>query len=455
MVMFGAGAVAVILAFTVLGTFAARGVRSSSDYTVAGRKANSFDVGGILLGALVGGASTVGTVEMAYQFGLSAWWFTLGGGIGCLILGTWFAGPLRKTGLSTIPELLEGPYGRVTGGVALAASTLGTFISVVAQVLAGVAMLQAIIPLSATGASAGVAVSVLCFILFGGIKSYGAMGKAKIAFLYVVLAVCTLMTLYRGTTLPYLVGTFPEGPWFDLFGRGFAVDLNSGISLVVGVMTTQIYLQALFAATDARTARRGALLSAALMPPLGLLAIWIGLGMRAREPGLAASQVLPLFISQNFPPLVAGCLWSGIYITIIGTAAGLCLGIATNLSRDLFPRLLGRPLPDHLMLRLSQMGVLGLVLLASILGRVGLGSLILSWSYLSMGLRGAGTFFPLAIAILAPGRLRRGWALASSLLGLGIALGWPLTGLPGDPLVTGLCLSALCCLLGWTRKGTA
>ena len=95
MVAFGFGVGLVILGFVLLGTLAAKGVRTASDYTLAGRRAGTLDVSGILLGALVGGASTVGTVEMAYRFGLSAWWFTLGGGIGCLILGVWFAGPIR------------------------------------------------------------------------------------------------------------------------------------------------------------------------------------------------------------------------------------------------------------------------------------------------------------------------------------------------------------------------
>ena len=61
---------------------AAKEVRTSTDYTLAGRRSGTVEVSGVLLGALVGGASTVGTVEMAYRFGLSAWWFTLGGGLG-------------------------------------------------------------------------------------------------------------------------------------------------------------------------------------------------------------------------------------------------------------------------------------------------------------------------------------------------------------------------------------
>lgn len=454
MFAFGTGVLIVLLAFVILGTLSAGGVRSASDYALAGRQAGPLEVSGILLGALVGGASTVGTVEMAYRWGLSAWWFTLGGGIGCLILGLWFAGPLRRTELSTIPELLEKQYGRGTGVIALAASTLGTFISVVAQFLAALAMLQGIWPLSESAAAAGVALAILGFILLGGLKSYGVLGKAKIAFLYLVLVCCAGVSALKGATPAALWGSLPFHPWFNLFGRGPVLDLNAGLSLIVGVMTTQIYVQAVFAASSEHTACKGALLSALLMPPLGLLAIWVGLDMRVRQPGLVASQVLPRFISQNFPPLLAGCLWSGIAITIIGTAAGLCLGIATNLARDL-PFVLGRVKPsDRVLLALNRTTLVVLVFAAALLAYLAPGSLILSWSYLSMGLRGAGTFLPFAAALLCPGRLMPRWAFLSSLSGLVIALFWPMTGLPGDPLLSGLFISALCCAVGWKKKGT-
>ena len=35
-------------------------------------------VAGIIMGTLVGGSATVGTAQLAYHYGMSAWWFTLG-----------------------------------------------------------------------------------------------------------------------------------------------------------------------------------------------------------------------------------------------------------------------------------------------------------------------------------------------------------------------------------------
>ena len=39
---------------------------------------------------------------MAYTYGMTAWGFTLGGGIGCLLLGLRFAVPQRSSEKTTI-----------------------------------------------------------------------------------------------------------------------------------------------------------------------------------------------------------------------------------------------------------------------------------------------------------------------------------------------------------------
>ncbi|NLD96406.1 MAG: hypothetical protein GX635_04735, partial [Synergistaceae bacterium] len=70
--MLSAGLVLVV--FFISGLFSSRGVSSSTDYAVANRKAGVRGVSGVILGSLVGGAATVGTVQMAYQWGLSALW---------------------------------------------------------------------------------------------------------------------------------------------------------------------------------------------------------------------------------------------------------------------------------------------------------------------------------------------------------------------------------------------
>ena len=108
--LFYVAALLILAAFVAAGTFIGR-ASTPRDYSLGGRKSSAAGVTGILLGALVGGASTVGTVQMAYSYGLTALWFTLGGGIGCLLLGLRFAVPLRNSGITTVADYLAGSYG--------------------------------------------------------------------------------------------------------------------------------------------------------------------------------------------------------------------------------------------------------------------------------------------------------------------------------------------------------
>lgn len=436
---FVASALCVAAAFLALGAVSGRRVRSATDFGMAGRAASAAGVSGALLGALVGGASTVGTAELAYRHGLSACWFTVGGGLGCLVLGAWLAGPLRKSAVETIPQFLETQYGRPVGLVVLASSSLGTFLSVVAQLIAGTALLRALAPVDPVVTGALVALLTVGFAAAGGLESYAALGQAKIAALYALAIACAGAAWMRGSSPSQLWSALPRATFFDPFSLGWA-DASAATSLVVGVLCTQIYVQAVFSASDERTARRGALLSAALMPPLGALGIWVGLSMRASGQVVPPAQVLPAFLRLAFPAPVAGALWAVLLLTVVGTAAGLALGMATNLSRDLPALRSESPWPGRL-------AFLALVIVAALLA-LGRETPILAWSYLAMGLRGAGTFFPFLLAILRPGLLASRWALASSLLGLSTTLAWPLLGIGGEPLFAGLAVSGLCTGLG-------
>lgn len=68
-----------------------------------------------------------------------------------------------------------------------------------------------------------------------------------------------------------------------LFARGVLQDAGSGLSLLLGVLSTQTYAQAIWSARSDNAARKGALLSAFLMPVVGLACIGIGLFMRGHS----------------------------------------------------------------------------------------------------------------------------------------------------------------------------
>ena len=238
-------------------------------------------------------------------------------------------------------------------------------------------------------------------IVFGGIAGAGLVGKIKCFLLYLIMLLCAGLALYdAGGWQALMAGARSRGGDLSLlaYGTGSAiVDLGS---MIIGVLSTQIYLQAVFSAQSVRAARRGALLSAALIPPLGLLGIVVGLYLRGRVPELAAdsARALPYFISQSFPPAVAALFVAGLLVIVLGTGAGLALGVATNLHNDLLARLAGMRGRCQ-SARLMRILCLLIVFLAAFLTWLSLHTAILKWSYVAMGLRGTAVFGGLCLVV--------------------------------------------------------
>nr|MCR4711404.1 sodium:solute symporter family protein [Clostridia bacterium] len=99
------GIIATLSLIVGISVYSGRKVKSATDFDTAGRQAGTFEVAGGIMGTLVGGSSTIGTAQLAYNYGLSAWWFTLGAGIACLVLALFYVVPLRKMECATITEM--------------------------------------------------------------------------------------------------------------------------------------------------------------------------------------------------------------------------------------------------------------------------------------------------------------------------------------------------------------
>lgn len=77
----GVGIAAVLALLCGAGVYSGRKVKSGSDFLTGGGTAGPGLVCGTVLGSLISGQSTIGTVQLAFHFGMSAWWYTLGAGL--------------------------------------------------------------------------------------------------------------------------------------------------------------------------------------------------------------------------------------------------------------------------------------------------------------------------------------------------------------------------------------
>lgn len=473
--------IAVVLGF---GIRAARSVHSAKGFSVGGRSAGVPLVAGGIAGTCVGGGATVGTAQLAAVSGLSAWWFTIGSGVGLIIMGLFYARPLRRTALETIPQFLSQHFGLACGVFSSIISSIGILFSAVASCLPAIYIIAAIFGIPFFPATILLILAVAAYAFFGGMKSAGVGGILKMAVIWVTMAIAGIMASHSLFASPAFSAALPEGT-FNLLHGDTAHILANFSSVVIGMLCTQSYIQAIFSASNPRTASVAAFTAALISLPVGLPCAMVGIYMHTAHPEITPILSLPVYLLTEQPPLLGGIAMGGIMLSLIGSIAGLSLGIGTMLSRDIFHRarvtlrarkihkiasqpevqeidILEIPTANHPW-HLSELTVTRLIVLATIalsafIALANEGSQVLFWNYLSMALRSGGIFLPLSFAIFLPHTVSHRSATLSMALSTGAALAAVFLGAAGNPLFFGLAVSAVCllpCLLFHRGSGLA
>ena len=483
-----------------------RKVKDAKAFTTGG-KAGSWMVCGALMGTLMGGQCTVGTAQLAFNFGLSAWWFTIGAALGAVVLALFYAAPIRRSGCSTLLEIVARQYGHKAETVGSLLFLIGIFISIVAQVITSSALIGSLFHLPMLWAALIGAVLIMLLVLFGGIKSAGAAGIIKLVLLYISSLAAGVVVwrmaggfsgVGRGIDTIYALPSIAEENgiadiesihhrYGSLFGRGVMKNLGGCLSIILGVVSTQTYAQSIWSAATTPKARRGALYCAFLIPLIGAACTLVGMYMRGHYVTAAelttlqaageslpdgigvienSAQTFPAFILQHMPAWIGGIMLGTLLINILGCASGLSLGAATILVRDVIQNLMNlrkqsskastSPQLSILNFQFSiltqtRLAIVVILLLAAGAANLFRGTFINDLGFLSLGLRAVALLFPLSFALWLPGRFRPRSILVSMAVGTAAMLLAKALALPADPVYYGLALSLLVILLGSRR----
>lgn len=414
-----------ITLFIVLGSgiYSSRKVKSADDFDVGGRSAGVIMVAGSIAATIIGGAATIGTAQGGFTFGFAAWWFTLGSGIGFLIMAAFYAKPLRKSGLTTISEYLVINFGSQAGPLASIAASLGIFFSVVSSSLSSVHLIGGILNLDFFASAVVVVMLVTGFVFFGGITSSGMAGLFKVGLIFATIFLGGFLAFNDMGGLSGMHEAFPELPWFSMFGIGADHALFNLFSMIVGVISTQSYVQSLFSAKNSRTAMLGCLLAACIAIPIGLPSVIIGMFIKLHHPELNSIDTLPYYLCNYLPDWLGGAGLAALVLSCVGSIAGLSLGVGTLFSRDIFGAVF-KVHDSRKLMWINKLTVLAVTFAALIFVHSHLDSSVLQWNYLSMALRGAGIFLPVTAVIFFKGIVGKTAGLLSMFGGIASGCIW-------------------------------
>lgn len=486
------GIVATIGLILGIGFLSGRKVNDAKTFATGGNS-NSWAVCGVIMVALVGGQATVGTAQLAFSFGISAWWFTIGAGLGTLLLGLCYCRGLRHSGCTTLFEIIRNQYGRKAETLGCVLCLIGIFISIVSQVLASSAMITSITGMRYLPAALLAIAMMAALVVFGGVRSAGVSGIFKLFLLYVSAIGAGVIVLRLTHNFGFVkdsynniaelgsiaiinadsggdVASLIHKQYFNMLARGPLKDIGSCISLMLGVICTQSYAAGIWAARDVRSARRGSVLCGLLVPPIGAACAMVGIYMRAHYvteaevQALAAmgqavpegfgviqnsAQAFPKFILNHMPPWLGGIVIGALLINILGAGSGLSLGAATILVRDVYRNLVRRAFSEIKALRTT---IVLILLTAVVVSTTFSGSFINDLGFLSLGLRAVAVIVPLSCALYLPGRFTPLGARCSMVSATAALLLAKVLSLPADPIFWGLGVGIVVILLFKNKK---
>ncbi len=484
------GIILSIVLIEVVGIVSSKKVKTADDFNRAGGRAGTWVVCGTIMGTLIGGQSTVGTAQLAFTYGISAWWFTLGAALGCVFLAIGYVVPLRRSGCTTLLEVVSKEYGKKAEVLGSLLCSLGMFVSIVAQILSASALLMTLFPMKFYLAAAISCLIMMIYVVFGGLWSAGIGGVVKLILLCIStlaggIIVLSLTDGYHGlmTAIEEMIDTLVgshgrvsqedvQERYNNLFARGAAKDVGSCLSVILGVLATQSYAQGVWAAKTDSVARKGAMISAILTIPIGAACVLIGLYMRCHyvtveemkmlstigktlpeNIGVMATtaQAFPLFITHKMPEFLGGIVLGTLLITIIIGGSGLTLGSSTILVRDVFMKINPSLKDSSKNLKVSRLTIIGILLMSVFVAATFSGSFINDLGFLSMGLRATAVFIPLTLTLFFPGRFKYQWILVSIIAGTSALIVSQFLKLPIDGIFVGLTVGLICCLMGMRR----
>jgi SSS family solute:Na+ symporter len=368
-----------------MGLYAARRVKNTADFAIAGRSLPLVMVITTTFATWFGSETVLGIPAKFIQTGLHGVVEDPFGASLCLILvGTFFAKRLYRMKLLTISDYYRERYGRsveVACSVIIMLSYLGwvcaqvTALGLVFQLLSGGTISLA------WGMALGV-FSILAYTLFGGMWSVALTDFVQMIVLVLGLSILAIFATHQaGGTAPIwhflqeqkLLSFWPQGPHEQSAGwREWVFFIGAGITMMLGSIPQQDVFQRVMSAKDEKAATRGPLIGGlcylffAFVPIFLVASSFLIMPTQAWHLlGTDPQRILPTLVLEHMP-FVMQVLFFGALLSAIKSAASATLlapsiTFVENIFRQFYP-----DLSDRQALRAMQLTVL--VFAACVLG---------------------------------------------------------------------------------------
>jgi SSS family solute:Na+ symporter len=320
-----------------------RRARTADDYLVAGRRLGYPMFIGTLSAVVLGGASTIGTVSLGYEHGLSGAALVFMIGLGLIGLGVLLSRRIAVAGVYTVPELMAKRYGisaRLVSAAIMAAYAL--MIAVTSTIASGT-VFNDLLGVSTTAAIVIAGGVVVLYCVTGGMWSLTLTDIVQFAIM--TLGIFALL-------LPFAVseaggfgamGDKLPASYFEPTSIGASTIFTYFLLFFFGLMIGQDIWQRIFTGRDEKMIRRGTIFAGAYCVVYGIAGALIGAAAKVVLPNLGnPDEAFSAIVEAVLPAGITGLVLAAALAAIMSTASAALLASSTILERPAGARPPGR-----------------------------------------------------------------------------------------------------------------
>jgi len=435
-------------------------IKSLDNYLLANRQLSYLLYVPAMAAVVLGGASTIGSARLGYQYGISGSWMVIMISLGVIACGLIVARKIIPLRIYTMAEFMEKRYDRTTryiGAIVIATYTLMIFVT---QMIAIGTVTSVVLGISFEAGTLIGGLVVVAYVALGGMWSVTLTDLVQ--WLLMTLGVIIILPIFG-----YLAVS-GKGLSINMLPAGYLSPTHIGYDMILtwfllfffGLMLGQDIWQRVLTARDTRIGVNGTVIAGIYGVIYALAATFIGaLAYLYYAGGLENPRLaMPKLTVDILPAGLAGLIIAAMFAAFMSTADGALIATSTLIAYDIIGIL--RKLEERIMTYLIAalnviLGVLGILLaiyIQEILIALDIAYLILSSSL----------FIPTIIGLYwaKPSPRTAIIAIIGSLIvavGYALYIGWPEGFADIRPIGLGLIVNAVLFIVGsylWPKSSS-
>ncbi|MDN4072491.1 sodium:solute symporter [Fictibacillus terranigra] len=353
---------AVLIAVGVIGSTKAK---TTEEFALAGRNLGLFMYLGCLSAVILGGASTIGTAKLGYEFGISGIWFVTMIGLGIILLGTFFIKRISKHKVTTISELLGKKYKSEARLITAIVASIYTLMVAVTQVIGMGTIINVLLGWNLTTSMLVGGGIVLFYTILGGMWSVTITDIIQFIVMTVgIFAIMLPMSIAKADGFGHLLSTLPESH-LSLSTIGYQQIFQYFLLYTLGMVVSQDIWQRVFTARTPSIAKKGSMYAGLYSIAYALAGSIIGMCAFIILPNIDNTQnTFAILALKILPSGILGLVLASVMSALMSTASGTLLASSTLITNDILRQYFIKDISDKKFLVLSRVTTLAAGLLA-------------------------------------------------------------------------------------------